>query len=234
VSKSHGNSLHPVTRAALWQSFSWISVPYSKLSFLAICKFLLICPASAWIYSIFQFEDIYIFFNLGSTNLFSSVISCAPSNPASPLPPKNRVSSIYDIPQGDAPAQLVKPEASTELKDSNERKDNKKPEKNHGCDKDEVYLSELDICVTHPHPPAAPLPPKRVQSIYDIPQGDSPQAVSPLSKSDIQLRRKNGKKDNNKYGKEPKDHGCGKGELYLSELDICVPYNNCYPYGTTC
>jgi len=159
---------------------------------------------------------------------------CIPSNPASPLPPKNEGSSIYDIPQGDAPAQLVKPEASIELKDSNERKDNKKSEKNHGCDKDEVYLSELDICVTHPHHPAAPLPPQRVQSIYDIPQGDSPQAVSPLAKSDIQPRRKNGKKSNNKYGKEPKDHGCGKGELYLSELDICVPENNCYPYGTTC
>merc|ERR1711962_128477 len=136
--------------------------------------------------------------------------------------PKTRT-SIYDIMQGDAPFKVAD---SSERRVPN-KKPNKKPIKeDNECDDDEIYLSELDICA--PYPPAAPLPPKpRSSSIYDIMQGDAPQAVPFLTESELRPRRK-------KAPKRFKSTKCGKGQLYLSELDICVPYNNCYPYGNTC
>ncbi|CAL4160445.1 unnamed protein product [Meganyctiphanes norvegica] len=117
------------------------------------------------------------------------------------------------------------------------RKKNNKPKRptksrRNRCPTGQIFQSELNICIDYPSAP--PLPPRPSQPIYsrlnpyDRMVGDAPVRAS--------ASRKKAPASGTilKVGKIDLKNRCKPSEVYVSELDICLPYNNCYPHGSTC
>lgn len=118
---------------------------------------------------------------------------------------------------------------------SGSRRKNNKPRRpsnrrRNRCPTGQIYQSELDICIDYPS--ALPLSPKlpsySTLTPYDHMVGDTPMMASaaqqkpPASGTVISV------------GKIDIKNRCKPSEVYVSELDICLPKNNCYPHGSTC
>ncbi|CAL4216452.1 unnamed protein product [Meganyctiphanes norvegica] len=119
---------------------------------------------------------------------------------------------------------------------SGSRRKNNKPRRptnrrrRNRCPTGQIYQSEIDICIDYPSAP--PLPPKRPSystlNPYDHMVGDAHVMASdsrqkPPSSGTVLL-----------VGKIDIKNRCKPREVYVSELDICLPKNNCYPHGSTC
>jgi len=109
------------------------------------------------------------------------------------------------------------------------------------CPPGQMFQSELDICIDYPLGP--PLQPRRPtitrQPMFDQMLGDALVRVGDARQNapvrgTAAHQRVPARGTILSVGKYKVKNSCKPNEIYVSSLGICLPMNNCFPYGTTC
>jgi len=108
------------------------------------------------------------------------------------------------------------------------------------CPPGQVHVGELDICVdwVPPSNPPSDVPNKPNKPNKPKPNRPNRPGKPQKPKDKVLGPAQNQVKDDESIvpitiGQLPLPR-CSSGEVYVAELDICVPYNNCWPHSDEC